>query len=204
MLRHASISEIYTRGASPSSLPCPFDRERACLPVHNLRHVPSCLVSFVFYRLPLSLFLSRSLSSRQRDWVIPWFVLLITELRGTRYNGSVESTRVEWTSGTPDITENEGTASPRGKHASAPALCFDLFPSAVRDFTFPHFARHAGRQESIFSSLSSLDLPPYFFLTPASYYCCHRCRAGVVFLMEERYRIHLLREMYLSLPPACM
>lgn len=67
MLRHAGISEIYTRGHP--LLPLSPSTERACLPIRNLHHVPSCLVSVVFYRLPflsplLPLFLSLSRFSR--------------------------------------------------------------------------------------------------------------------------------------------
>lgn len=166
----------------------------------------SLLPFYLFFSRSVSLSLSLSLlsSRRQCDWVIQWFVLLITELRGTRYNGSVESTKSGMnSSGTPDITENEGTASPRGKHARTGVVLRSFPVRCTRRTTllFPAL-RYAGRQESIFSSLSR-DLPPYFFLTPASCYCCHRCRAGVIFLMEKKYRLYVLRETYLSLPSAC-
>lgn len=96
MLRRAGISEIYTRGHPLSLLSLSLFRPREPVSRYITCHVPSCLVSFVFYRLPLPP-LSLLSSHRQRDWqwVIQWFVLLIMELRGKRYNGSVESTR-EW------------------------------------------------------------------------------------------------------------
>lgn len=52
MLHHVGISEIYTRREATHPLPPSSHRPTARLPVHNLRHVPSCLISFAFYRPP--------------------------------------------------------------------------------------------------------------------------------------------------------
>lgn len=189
MLRHAGISEIYTR-EHPLLLFL-----RPSLPVHNLCYI-LLLVSFVFYR-PFSVPFPFSLAMRrQRGWVIQWFVLLITELRG-RHSTIVPSSRreererVEWTSATPEIAENKETAFSREKHASACVELRSFLASYATYFIFSSLRgrQNVSREESIFSSLSSRDLLSYFSLTSTSCYCRHRCRASVAFLMQEKYSI---------------
>ena len=202
MLRHAGISEIYTRGHSLLSLvPSLPSVERACLPVHNLRHVPSCLVSFVFYRLPFP-FLSFSfalppLSSRhQHDWVIQWFVLLITELRGR--GTMVPSSRQEWN----ERRQLRISRKMKGRHLRAENT---LVPGIVLR-SFPvHCTRRA---TSLFPALSNTLVGKSQFsrrYRRAIYRRISFWRPRVVivvivvapvsiFLIEEKYRI--LREAY--------
>ena len=207
MLRHAGISEIYTRGGgipfSPLSL---RSRERACLPVHNLRHVSSRLVFFVFYRLPFP-FLSFSFAL-PASLVPPSARLSYTVIctfdygtSGTRYNGSIESGQ-EWN----ERRQLRISRKMKGRHLRAEntrvcqASWLRSFPSStVRDVQL-HFSplyptpTLVGKSQFSLVAIVARDLPPYFFLNARELLLLsslsRQCIS--VFLMEEKYRVHIL------------
>lgn len=205
MLRHAGISEIYTRGHPLLSL-APSTK-RARLPVHNLRHVTSCLVSFIFYRLPFpaSLYLSRSLASlaslasrRQRDWVIQWFVLLITELREGR-GTMAPSSRQERN----ERRELRISRKMKGRHLrventrGVPASCFDLFPSrCIRDVRLYYSQLYSGTPvgRSQFSRRYCRAIYRRIsFWRPRVVIVVIVVAPALYFVMEEKYRCYVKR-----------